>query len=93
MYLEPWSNLYSQNLDLNFTDQRVFSADSELNKTYPKGWMWTEYYPWAYSYETGGWLYFELAKDTDGNPVMNYYDHSTGSWDLYDPSKNQLTDR
>jgi hypothetical protein len=93
MYLEPWSNLYSQNLDLNFTDQRVFSADSELNKTYPKGWMWTEYYPWAYSYETGGWLYFELAKDTDGNPVMNYYDHSTGSWDLYGPSKNQLTER
>jgi len=62
-------------------------------KTYPKGWMWTEYYPWAYSYETGGWLYFELAKDTDGNPVMNYYDHSTGSWDLYGPSKNQLTER
>ena len=62
-------------------------------KTYPKGWMWTEYYPWAYSYETGGWLFFELAKDTDGNPVMNYYDHSTGSWDLYGPSKNQLTER
>ena len=93
MYFEPWNNLWSQNLDLNFTDQRVFSADSELNKTYPKGWMWTEYYPWAYSYETGGWLYFELAKDTDGKPVMNYYDYSTGSWDLYGPSKNQLTDR
>jgi hypothetical protein len=62
-------------------------------KTYPKGWMWTEYYPWAYSYETGGWLYFELAKDTDGNAVMNYYDHSTGSWDLYGPSKNQFAER
>jgi len=62
-------------------------------KTYPKGWMWTEYYPWAYSYETGGWLYFELAKDTDGNPVLNYYDHSTGSWDLYGPSINQFAER
>ena len=30
MYFEPWSNLWSQNLDLNFTDQRVFSADSQF---------------------------------------------------------------
>jgi hypothetical protein len=62
-------------------------------KTYPQGWMWTDYYPWAYSHETGGWLYFELAKDTDGNPVMNYYDHKTGSWDLYGPSLIQLYER
>jgi hypothetical protein len=55
-------------------------------KSHPQGWMWTDYYPWAYSYETGGWLYFELAKDSDGNPVMNYYDHNSGSWDLYGPS-------
>ena len=62
-------------------------------KSYPQGWMWTEYYPWAYSHETGGWLYFELAKDTDGNPVMNYYDHKTGSWDLYGPSLIQFSER
>jgi hypothetical protein len=55
-------------------------------KSYPQGWMWTEYYPWAYSHETGGWLYFELAKDSDGKEVMNYYDHNTKAWDLYGPS-------
>jgi len=62
-------------------------------KSYPQGWMWTEYYPWAYSHETGGWLYFELAKDSAGKPVMNYYDHNTKAWDLYGPSLNQFTDR
>ena len=62
-------------------------------KSYPQGWMWTDYYPWVYSHETGGWLYFELAKDSDGTPVMNYYDHNSGSWDLYGPSLNQFTDR
>ena len=62
-------------------------------KSYPQGWMWTDYYPWAYSHETGGWLYFELAKDTDGKPVMNYYDHKTGSWDLYGPSLIQFYER
>lgn len=92
MYFEPWSNQWSQNLDLNFTAERVFSADLR-NKSYPQGWMWTDYYPWAYSYETGGWLYFELAKDTDGDPVMNYYDHKTGSWDLYGPSLIQFYER
>jgi len=62
-------------------------------KSYPQGWMWTEYYPWAYSHETGGWLYFELAKDSAGKPVMNYYDHNTKAWDLYGPSLNQFYDR
>lgn len=62
-------------------------------KNYPQGWMWTDYFPWVYSHETGGWLYFELAKDTDGNPVMNYYDHKTGSWDLYGPSLIQFYER
>ena len=78
--------------DLDFS---VFVQNVRIfrKKSYPKGWMWTDYYPWAYSHETGGWLYFELAKDSDGTPVMNYYDHNSGSWDLYGPSLNQFTDR
>ena len=79
-----------QNLDFSAYLRNV----RELRKkSYPQGWMWTDYYPWAYSHETGGWLYFELAKDSDGNPVMNYYDHNSGTWDLYGPSLNQFTDR
>jgi hypothetical protein len=79
-----------QNLDFSAYLRNV----RELRKkSYPQGWMWTEFYPWAYSHETGGWLYFELAKDSDGNSVMNYYDHNSGSWDLYGPSLNKLTDR
>ncbi|MDC3282594.1 LamG domain-containing protein, partial [Opitutales bacterium] len=37
-------------------------------KSYPQGWMWMDYYPWAYSYESNSWLYFQLAKDMDGQP-------------------------
>ena len=58
-----------------------FSPNAQ--KSYPKGWMWTEFLPWAYSFETGGWLYFELAKDVDGNPVMNYYDYMKRTLGIY----------
>jgi len=54
-------------------------------KAYPKGWMWMDYYPWAYSAETGNWLYFQLAKDVDGLPGMIFWDESTNAWDLYQP--------
>ena len=62
-------------------------------KSYPKGWMWTEFYPWAYSYETGDWIYFELAKDTQGQPVMNYWDKQTNQWDIYEPCLAPLEQR
>jgi len=80
-HFELWRNTWTKNDDLEFSDQRVFSKNREMS--YPKGWMWTEYLPWAYSFEAGGWLYFELANDADGNPAMNYYDYSTKSWGLY----------
>ena len=82
-------NYWTKNDDLEFNNRRVFTLDYP-QKSYPKGWMWTEFLPWAYSFETGGWLYFELAKDVDGNPVMNYYDYETDSWDLYGPSLTSL---
>ena len=44
-----------------------------------------DYYPWAYSAETGNWLYFQLAKDVDGLPGMIFWDESTNAWDLYQP--------
>ena len=87
-HFQSWRNSWTKNDDLEFTNRRVFTLDPQ--KSYPKGWMWTEFLPWAYSFETGGWLYFELAKDVDGNPVMNYYDYETDSWDLYGPSLTSL---
>ncbi|MDA8805977.1 hypothetical protein N9N55_02015 [Opitutales bacterium] len=55
-------------------------------KSYPQGWMWMDYYPWAYSYESNSWLYFQLAKDADGQPGMIYWDTATKDWDIYHPS-------
>ena len=55
-------------------------------KSYPQGWMWMDYYPWAYSYESNSWLYFQLAKDMDGQPGMIYWDTATKDWDIYHPS-------
>ena len=54
-------------------------------KPYPQGWMWMHYYPWAYSYDSGNWLYFRTAKDADGEPSMIYWDESSEEWDLYFP--------
>ena len=55
-------------------------------KSYPQGWMWMDYYPWAYLYESNSWLYFQLAKDMDGQPGMIYWDTATKEWDIYHPS-------
>jgi hypothetical protein len=80
-HFESWRNIWTKNDDLKFSEQRAFTKNPE--KSYPKGWLWTEHLPWAYCFETGGWLYFELANDVDGKPAMNYYDYSTNSWGLY----------
>ena len=55
-------------------------------KSYPQGWMWMDYYPWAYSHESNSWLYFQLAKDTDGQPAMIYWDTAKEDWDIYYPA-------
>ena len=67
----------------------MYTADNVRvyrKKNHPVGWMWTDYYPWAYSHETGNWVYFELAKDSLGDPVMNYWDSETEQWDIYEPA-------
>ena len=33
-----------------------------------KGWMWFDHYPWVYSHEEGGWLYFHAS----GSKLMVY---------------------
>jgi hypothetical protein len=55
-------------------------------KSYPQGWMWMDYYPWVYSHQSNSWVYFQLAKDTDGQPGMIYWDTATKDWDIYYPS-------
>ena len=95
-YNPNWYGFYAFNdQDPDWKEYKTYVDNVRVlrKKNYPQGWMWTDYYPWVYSHETGEWLYFELAKDTDGNPVMNYYDHKTGSWDLYGPSLIQLYER
>lgn len=64
-------------------------------RSYPQGWMWMDYYPWAYSHNSDSWLYFQLAKDTDGQPGMIYWDTATQVWDIYYPalSPEQVEDR
>ena len=81
-YINGFNDYQSQGLAFELTADNVRVL---RKKTYPKGWMWMDYYPWAYSAETGNWLYFKLAKDVDGLPGMIFWDESTNAWDLYQP--------
>ena len=82
-YINGFNDYQSQGLAFELTadNVRVYRK-----KNHPVGWMWTDYYPWAYSHETGNWVYFELAKDSLGDPVMNYWDSETEQWDIYEPA-------
>ena len=40
-----------------------------------KGWMWFDHYPWVYSHEEGGWLYFHAS----GSKLM-VYSHKDQAW-------------
>ena len=61
MYVFRAMNEQNEDFSAYLRNVRVFRK-----KSYPQGWMWTDYYPWAYSHETGNWIYFELAKDSLG---------------------------
>ena len=81
-FLNGFNDYQSQGLAFELA---VDSVRVLRKKYYPKGWMWMDYYPWAYSAETGNWLYFKLTKDVDGLPGMIFWDESTNAWDLYQP--------
>ena len=82
-FLNGFNDYQGQGLafDLTVDNVRVLRK-----KSYPQGWMWMDYYPWAYSQESNSWLYFQLAKDADGQPGMIYWDTATKDWDIYYPS-------
>ena len=49
----------------------------------PKGWMWSDHFPWVYSNEELNWLYFGLAPDKFGQPGMIYWNSNKQDWKNY----------
>jgi hypothetical protein len=82
-FLNGFNDYESQGLAFELT---IDSVRVLRKKSYPQGWMWMDYYPWAYSHESNSWLYFQLAKDTDGQPAMIYWDTAKEDWDIYYPA-------
>lgn len=72
-----------------FHDQRdsyafEFESVQVLKKpTHPQGWMWANYFPWAYSQDQTDWLYFGLARDKVGIPGMIYWNANADEWKHY----------
>jgi len=61
-----------------------FESIQVLKKpTHPQGWMWADYYPWAYSHDESDWLYFGLARDKAGVPGMIYWNANSDAWKHY----------
>lgn len=61
-----------------------FESVQVLKKpTHPQGWMWADYYPWAYSHDENDWLYFGLARDKTGVPGMIYWNAKADAWKHY----------
>ena len=61
-----------------------FESVQVLKKpTHPQGWMWADYYPWAYSHDETDWLYFGLARDKAGAPGMIYWNANADAWKHY----------
>ena len=46
----------------------------------PKGWMWFDQYPWVYSDEEKGWLYFRPSGDK-----LHYWSYKYKTWQEYAP--------
>jgi hypothetical protein len=50
------------------TDTFTIGALTKEELPASKGWMWFDHYPWVYSDEEGGWLYFHAS----GSKLMVY---------------------
>ena len=71
------------NNGINQVDQWFFTTRAAAEEYYyskvgypnPKGWLWFDQYPWVYSSEEQGWLYFMPS----GGKLM-YYSHKSKVW-------------
>mgnify|MGYP003684767197 FL=1 len=71
------------NNGINQVDQWFFTTRAAAEEYYyskvgypnPKGWLWFDQYPWVYSSEEQGWLYFVPS----GGKLM-YYSHKSKVW-------------
>ena len=76
------------NNGVNVVDQWFFTTKSAAEEYYyskagypkPKGWMWFDQYPWVYSDEEQGWLYFRPSGDK-----LHYWSHKYKTWQEYVP--------
>ena len=65
---------------INQVDQWFFTTRSAAEEYYyskvnPKDWMWFDHYPWVYSEEEQGWLYFYPS----GSKLL-YYSNKNKAW-------------
>ena len=68
------------NNGINQVDQWFFTTRAAAEEYYyskvnPKSWMWFDHYPWVYSEEEQGWLYFYPS----GGKLM-YYSNKSQVW-------------
>ena len=58
-----------------FFTTRSAAEEYYYSKANPKDWMWFDYYPWVYSEEEQGWLYFYPS----GGKLL-YYSNKSQVW-------------
>ena len=58
-----------------FFTTRSAAEEYYYSKANPKDWMWFDYYPWVYSEEEQGWLYFYPS----GGKLL-YYSNKSQAW-------------
>ncbi|MBP52562.1 MAG: hypothetical protein CMI27_05400 [Opitutae bacterium] len=62
----------SCNLSMNVITSSSIKSEGLRN---PKDWQWFNYYPWVYSNEEEGWIYFH----SEGNSLL-FYSLKNGVW-------------
>ena len=82
-YEPNWYGLMSFNDDGNAYEVFVDDVRVYRKKASPKGWMWSDHFPWAYCDDEANWLYFGLAPDKSGLPGMIYWNANKQEWNNY----------